>query len=67
VLRHCCFGAPNARAVVKREINAQYGLYDRMSMEESLASAEAAEGWRAFAERRAPSWIPPDLRPEGRL
>jgi enoyl-CoA hydratase len=67
VLRRCCWGAPQARNVVKREINAHYGLFDRMSMDASLESAECVEGWRAFAERRAPEWIAPDLRPDGRI
>ncbi len=68
VLRECCYGAPRARFDVKRAINAQYGTYDRMTMDLSLRDAEeSAEGFRAFAERRAPNWIPADIRPEGRL
>lgn len=66
-LRQCCWGAPGARAVVKREINRQYGRTDRMSMEESLFAAEYLEGYAAFSQRRPPTWIPEDLRPEGRL
>lgn len=61
------WGGPEARATVKREINRQYGRADRMSMDQSLASAECVEGWRAFAERRAPNWIPDDIRPDGRI
>lgn len=60
-------GAPNARSIVKREINRQYETYDRMSMTESLYGAEALEGFNAFKERRNPSWVPDDLRTEGRL
>jgi enoyl-CoA hydratase/carnithine racemase len=67
VLVQCCYGAPGARAEIKRVINAQYGLYDRMAMDASLVADEYTEGWRAFAERRAPTWIPEDLRPEGRI
>jgi enoyl-CoA hydratase len=63
----CCRTAPGARLAVKRVINEVYGHYDRMSMDESLAGPEAAEGFKAFKERRAPSWIPEELRPEGRL
>ena len=67
VLTACCWGAPNARREVKRTINLQYGLYDRSAMDASLYGDEYAEGWQAFAERRAPSWIPEDIRPEGRI
>jgi len=67
VLTECCWGAPVARREVKRAINAQYGLYDRMGMDASLKGDEYAEGWQAFAERRAPDWIPEDIRPDGRL
>ena len=60
-------GAPNARRVVKREINREYVRYDRMSMEESLHGPEPLEGFNAFKERRNPDWVPADLRTEGRL
>ena len=66
-LTDLCRGAPQARLELKREINEYYGAYDRMSMDESLASDECVEGWQSFAERRAPNWIPEDLRPDGRL
>jgi enoyl-CoA hydratase len=66
-LTDCCRVAPEARAEVKRIINAQYGSYDRMTMTRSLYGPEALEGWLAFKERRPPSWIPDDLKPEGRL
>lgn len=66
-LTHLCRGAPGARMAMKRAINARYGAYDRMSMDASLSSDEAMEGYLAFKERRAPAWIPDDLRPEGRL
>jgi enoyl-CoA hydratase/carnithine racemase len=67
VLTECCWGAPTARREIKRAINAQYGLYDRMGMEASLVGEEYAEGWQSFAERRAPNWIPEDIRPDGRI
>jgi len=63
----CCRSAPQARLAVKREINASYGRYDRMSMDESLAGAECQEGWLAFSERRSPSWVPEGMRTDGRL
>ncbi len=63
----CCWSAPQARLAVKRVINEAYGHPDRMSMEESLAGPECVEGWVAFKERRAPAWIPEEVRPEGRL
>jgi enoyl-CoA hydratase/carnithine racemase len=59
--------APGARAVVKREINAQYARFDRMSMAESLRGPEAHEGFLAFKERRMPSWVPDELAVDGRL
>jgi enoyl-CoA hydratase len=68
VLRECSYGAPHARFDVKRAINAQYGSYDRMTMDLSLHyGGESDEGFRAFAERRAPNWIPDEIRPDGRL
>jgi enoyl-CoA hydratase/carnithine racemase len=67
VLVACCRTAPGARTDIKRELDAYYGLYDRIGMAQSLGAEEAVEGWRAFKERRPPSWIHPDLRPEGRL
>jgi enoyl-CoA hydratase len=67
VLKECCWGAPAARREVKRAINLQYGIYDRMAMDASLRGDEYVEGWTAFSERRAPNWIPDDIKPEGRL
>jgi enoyl-CoA hydratase/carnithine racemase len=67
VLTQCCYTAPEARAAVKRSIDAFYGDFDRAAMERSLAGPERAEGWAAFKERRAPLWIPAAIRPEGRL
>ena len=67
VLTTCCYAAPKARANVKRAINMQYGLTDRMTFTATMFEDEFAEGWQAFAERRAPSWIAEEIRPEGRL
>jgi enoyl-CoA hydratase/carnithine racemase len=66
-LIQCCYMAPVARAEVKKSMDNFYGTYDRQSMEHSLDLGERREGWRAFKERRAPQWIPPEIRPEGRL
>jgi len=67
LLVDCCRTAPDARLEVKRSLDAYYGLYDRMGMARSLLGEETAEGFRAFSERRSPSWVHPDLRPEGRM
>ena len=67
VLTMCCYTAPRARVNVKRAINMQYGLTDRMTFTATMFEDEFAEGWQAFAKRRAPAWIPEDIRPEGRL
>ena len=67
LLTECCWGAPEARREVKRAINLQYGIYDRMAMDASLRGNEYVEGWQSFSERRAPNWIPEDIRPEGRI
>jgi enoyl-CoA hydratase/carnithine racemase len=66
-LTECCYMAPEARAAVKKSIDAFYGTFDRRAMEHSLIGPERVEGWQAFKERRAPSWIPEEIRPEGRL
>jgi len=67
IARQIARGAPSARAIVKREINKQYAAFDRMSMDESLYGPEALEGFEAFKDRRNPSWVPDDLRTDGRL
>ena len=42
------------------------GQFDRMTMDASLSGPEAREGWEAFRDKRAPDWVPEDLR-TGRL
>jgi enoyl-CoA hydratase/carnithine racemase len=66
-LEWCCRCAPSAFTEVKRAINDVYGTYDRMTMDKSIRGSEALEGWRAFRDRRNPTWVPDDLRLEGRL
>jgi enoyl-CoA hydratase len=66
-LVECCYMAPGARAAVKKSLDEFYGTFDRKTMEQSLTGAERIEGWQAFKERRAPTWIPEEIRPEGRL
>ncbi len=66
-LTQCCYMAPAARSEVKKVMDNFYGTYDRQAMESSLDRDERLEGWRAFKERRPPRWIPPEIRPEGRL
>lgn len=65
-LEQCCRTAPGARADVKRTLHEYYGHYDRMAMEASITGGEMAEGWRAFTERRSPSWVPDGLRRDER-
>jgi enoyl-CoA hydratase/carnithine racemase len=60
--------APEARLHVKRILNERYGHVDRMTMDWSIfRGPEAREGMRAFAEKRAPSWIPDALSTKKRL
>lgn len=66
-LQAICQTAPDARLDIKRTLDGYYGLYDRIGMAASLRGPEMAEGWRAFKERRPPSWVHPDLRGDERL
>jgi len=59
--------APHARLQVKRALDSYIGLQDRIGMAESLRGPEFVEGWKAFSERRAPEWVPEELRRPGRL
>ena len=67
VLAQCCRTAPGARSVVKSTIDGYIGLYDRIGMQRSLGSPESIEGFMAFKERRAPTWVREALRTEGRI
>lgn len=60
--------APEARLHVKRILHERYGRVDRMTMDWSIfRGPEAREGMQAFAEKRAPGWIPEALRSAKRL
>jgi enoyl-CoA hydratase len=67
VLQQCCRTAPAARVELARTFDQYYGLYDRIGMTAGLDHPERIEGWRAFAERRSPSWVDPRLHTDGRL
>jgi enoyl-CoA hydratase/carnithine racemase len=67
VLSQCCRTAPGARATIKSSLDSYLGLYDRIGMSTSIQGGEAAEGFRAFKQRRSPEWVHPDLRTDGRL
>ena len=66
-LEWCCRTAPEARRAVKRTFHEYYGHYDRMAMDQSLTGPEMVEGFRAFKERRAPAWVPDDLKTDERF
>jgi enoyl-CoA hydratase/carnithine racemase len=58
--------APDARAALKRIINARYGHIDMITFASSLAGPETMEGFASFVEKRAPSWVPPEFGATGR-
>lgn len=66
-LRACIRSAPRARREVKRVLDDFYGQPRKAEMNASILGAEAAEGFRAFKERRSPTWVPENLRLDGRL
>ncbi|HVV08197.1 enoyl-CoA hydratase/isomerase family protein [Amycolatopsis sp.] len=66
-LRQICQTAPGARATIKSSLDAQLGLFDRIGMQVSMQGPETREGFRAFKEKRAPEWVHPELRRDGRL
>ena len=59
--------APDARSRVKSIINSRYGVIDEITFHASLESDEVVEGFRAFTEKRSPSWVPEEFRSSGRL
>jgi enoyl-CoA hydratase/carnithine racemase len=50
--------APIARAQWKRMVNSRYGWIDEPTFEASVRGDECVEGFRAFVEKRPPSWVP---------
>ncbi|MFC5745689.1 hypothetical protein [Actinomadura rugatobispora] len=62
-----CRTAPQARLQVKRIVNDNYDRVDRTTFDVLPYNEEMAEGRRAFAERRDPSWMPEEFRTGGRL
>ncbi len=66
-LEACCRTAPNARTAIKQNFDAYYGQWDRIAMEAGIGNPETIEGFMAFKERRSPSWVPEELRQDGRL
>jgi enoyl-CoA hydratase/carnithine racemase len=50
--------APHARNMWKQAVNAQYCVVDEAAMDAAMTGGEVAEGFRAFLEKRAPSWSP---------
>ena len=66
VVRDLLQSAPQARVALKRLMNARYGIIDKMTFEESVFGPEAIEGFTAFMEKRAPAWVPEDMRKAGR-
>jgi enoyl-CoA hydratase/carnithine racemase len=47
---------PAARAAVKLEMNRQLPAFEMVMFGKSIRSAECAEGFQAFVEKRAPQW-----------
>jgi enoyl-CoA hydratase/carnithine racemase len=63
LLARACRTAPLARRDIKRVLDQYVGLHDRIAMFDSLHGPEAGEGFRAFLEKRRPSWAPPGRTP----
>ena len=61
MLHDLLLSAPRARMALKRLINARYGVIDKITFDDSLAGDEVIEGFTAFVEKRAPSWVPAEL------
>jgi enoyl-CoA hydratase/carnithine racemase len=47
---------PRARVLAKRDFNSQLPPLNMGMYQESLASPECIEAWKAFIEKRAPRW-----------
>ena len=56
---------PNLRAEWKRIVNARYGWVDLPTFQASIRGSECVEGFRAFIEKRPPSWVPNLAKPDG--
>ena len=56
VLEQIRLCGPAARAAVKRDMNRRLPPFDMAMFGTSLRSAETAEGFRAFLEKRPPRW-----------
>ncbi|MFG1923394.1 enoyl-CoA hydratase/isomerase family protein [Cryptosporangium sp. NPDC048952] len=67
VAAQCCRSAPEARRDTKRVLDQYMGLQDRLAFFDSLQREESREGFRAFLEKRSPSWVPEALKVNGRL
>ncbi|MDY0012162.1 MAG: enoyl-CoA hydratase/isomerase family protein [Rhodocyclaceae bacterium] len=66
-LHACIRCAPEARREVKRVMDDFYGQPRKIEMNTSCFGPEAAEGFKAFKERRSPTWVPEALQIKGRL
>jgi enoyl-CoA hydratase/carnithine racemase len=65
-LVQCCQSAPAARRDIKRVLDQYVGLHDRIAFHDSLQRAESREGFAAFIDKRAPTWVPEGLSDGGR-
>ncbi len=45
-------------------MNARYGWVDLPTFQASIRGSECAEGFRAFLEKRPPSWVPDAAKPD---
>lgn len=64
--REALQSAPEAREQFKRMVHGDFGVIDEATFFASLRGAEVREGMTAFAEKRAPNWVPEQFR-TGRL
>jgi enoyl-CoA hydratase/carnithine racemase len=66
VLVQICQTAPHARRDIKRVLDQYIGLHDQIAFIDSVQGPETQEGFAAFIEKRAPSWVPDGLSTGGR-